>query len=254
MTSKIAALAGVISLVAASTQVSEVRVMSNGATAPAYLQLISRFESDKTFKAVTLATSTGVGAANISTRIRKGEPVDVVFIAANAMDDLIKEGHIAAASRADIARSGVGIGVRTGQKRPDIRTVDGLKAAFLEARSIAISAQISGVYVTTELLPKLGIAAQVMPKIQRIENEPVGNVVARGEAELGVQQISELMAVKGVDLVGPLPADVQRISIFSVGIATKAPNPKGARALVDLMLSPAGAAAMKQSGMEPIAR
>ncbi|MBY0492818.1 MAG: substrate-binding domain-containing protein [Cyanobacteria bacterium] len=253
MTSKIAGLAG-IALLAATTQIAEVRVMSNGATAPAYLQLVSRFESGNTFKAVTLATSTGVGAANIQTRIRKGEPVDVVFIAANAMDDLVKEGHIVKSSRVDIARSAIGVGVRAGQQRPDIRTVDGLKKAFLEARSIAISAQISGQYLTNELLPQLGIASQVLPKVQRIGNEPVGNVVARGEAELGVQQISELRAVKGVDLVGPLPAEVQRVSIFSAGIATKAPNPKGARALVDLVLSPAGAAVMKQTGLEPITR
>ena len=93
-----------------------------------------------------------------------------------------------------------------------------------------------------------------MPKVRRVENEPVGNALVRGEAELGVQQISELRGVKGVDYVGPFPDAVQRVSIFSVGIATKAPNPKGARALVDLVLSAAGQAELKQSGLDPIAR
>jgi molybdate transport system substrate-binding protein len=120
--------------------------------------------------------------------------------------------------------------------------------------SIAISAQISGIYLTTELFAKLGIAEQVMPKIRRVENEPVGNALVRGEAELGVQQISELRGVKGVDYIGPFPDAVQRVSVFSVGIATKAPNPRGAKAFVDLVLSPAGQAVLKQSGLDPIAR
>ena len=235
-------------------QITEVRVLSSGATAAAYLQLIPRLEANKTLKAVTLAIATGVGNANIVTRIRGGEPFDVVFISAATMDDLIKTGHIAASSRVDIARSSIGLAVRAGRPRPDISSVDALKNAFLQAKSIAISAQISGVYLTNELFPQLGIADRVMPKVKRIENEPVGEVVARGEAELGIQQISELRAVKGVDLVGPFPTEVQRVSVFSIGISTKAPNPKGATALVDLVTSSAGAAAMRESGLEPIAR
>lgn len=238
----------------AAAQVREVRVMSSGATAPAYLQLIQPFEAATTLKAVTLATSNGVGAANIATRVRDGEAVDVLFLSASSIDDMIKEGHVVPASRVDIARSAIGVGVRVGAKRPDIGTVEALTKAFQDAKSIAISAQISGIYLTTELFARLGIAEQVMPKVRRVENEPVGNALVRGEAELGVQQISELRGVKGVDYIGPLPDAVQRVSVFSVGIATKAPNPKGAKAFVDLVLSPAGQAVLKQSGLEPIAR
>jgi molybdate transport system substrate-binding protein len=228
--------------------------MSSGATAPAYLQLVEPFEAATKLDAVTLAISNGVGAANIATRVRGGEVVDVLLLSAGVMDDLIKEGHVVAASRADIARSAIGVGVRAGARRPDISTVDALKKALLDARSIAISAQISGVYVTTELLPKLGIADQVMPKIRRVENEPAGNAVVRGEAELVVQQISEVRGVKGVDYVGPFPDAVQRVSVFSIGIATKAPNPAGAKAFVDFVLSPSGQAGLKRSGLDPIAR
>ena len=105
-----------------------------------------------------------------------------------------------------------------------------------------------------ERFPTLGIAAQVLPKVRRVENEPVGNALVRGEAELGVQQIAELRGVKGVDYVGPFPDAVQRVSVFAVGISTKAPNPAGARALVDLVLSPPGQAVLRESGLEPIAR
>jgi molybdate transport system substrate-binding protein len=251
---RLAALVVAFVVSGADAQVSDVRVMSSGATAPAYLQLIPSFESATKLKAVTLATSNGVGAANIATRLRGGEAVDVLFLSAEIMDQMIKEGHVVAASRADIGRSAIGVGVLAGAKRPDVSTVEALKQTFLDARSIAISAQISGVYLTTELFPALGIAAQVMPKVRRVENEPVGNALVRGEAELGVQQISELRGVKGVDYVGPLPDAVQRVSVFSVGIATKAPNPSGAKAFVELVLSPAGQAVLKQSGLEPILR
>ena len=238
----------------AAAQVGDVRVMSSGATAPAYLQLVPSFESATKLKAMTLALSNGVGAANIATRVRGGEAVDVLFLSASTMDDMIKEGHVVPASRADIGRSAIGVGVLAGAKRPDISTVEALTRTFLEAKSIAVSAQISGIYLTNELFPSLGIAAQVMSKVRRVENEPVGNALVRGEAELGVQQISELRGVKGVDYVGPFPEAVQRVSVFAVGIATKAPNPAGARALVDLVLSPAGRAVLEQSGLDPIAR
>lgn len=237
-----------------TSQPAEVRVMSSGTTAPAYLQLVPQFEAATNMKAVTLALSTGVGAKNIPTRVRGGESVDVLFLSDTLMNDLIKEGHVVAASRVDIGRSAIGVGVRAGAKRPDISTVEALTRTFLEAKSIAISAQISGTYLANELFAKLGIAEKVMPKVRRVENEPVGNALVRGEAELGVQQISELRGVKGVDYVGPFPNAVQRVSTVSVGISTRAPNPKGARAFVDLVLSPAGRAVLKESGLDPIAR
>lgn len=250
---RLAAFAVAFVVTHAAAQVSDVRVMSSGATAPAYLQLVAPFESSTKFKAMTLALSNGVGAANIARRVRAGEPVDVLFLSASNMDDMIKEGHVVPASRADIGRSAIGVGVRAGERRPDISTVDALTKTFLDAKSIAVSAQISGVYLTTELFPALGIAAQVMSKVRRVENEPVGNALVRGEADLGVQQISELRGVKGVDYVGPLPDAVQRVSLFAVGISTKAPNPTGARAFVDLVLSPAGQAVLRESGLDPIA-
>jgi molybdate transport system substrate-binding protein len=240
-------------VVTATTQAREVRVMSAGATAPAYLQLVPAFESKTKQKAVTLATSTGLGAQAIVARVRAGEPVDVVLIASNVMDDLMKDGVIRKDSRIDIARSSIGMAVRAGARKPDITTIDGLKQAILNARSISISSQISGLYLTNELFPKLGVAEQAAPKTIKVEKGVAGDLVASGEAEIAFQQISELRAVKGIDYVGPLPAAVQRVSVFSAGIAAKAPNPAGAKALLDLLMSAEGRRIMQQSGLDPIA-
>ena len=243
-----------VSLVAtAATQAREVRVMSAGATAPAYLQLVPAFESKTKQKAVTLATSTGLGAQAIVARVRAGEPVDVVLIASNVMDDLVKDGLIRKDSRIDIARSSIGMAVRAGARRPDITTVEGLKQTILNARSIALSSQISGIYLTNELFPKLGVAEQAAPKTIKVEKGVAGDLVASGEAEIACQQISDLRAVKGIDYVGPLPAAAQRVSVFSAGIASKAPNPAGAKAFLEMLMSADGRRVMQQTGLDPLA-
>ena len=236
-------------------QTAEVRVMSSGATAPAYLQLVPQFESKTRLKAVTLATSTGLGADAIVARVRArrtgGRDLSGRECLGRSREGRAGDGR-RAGSTSPVRR--IGVAVRAGAPKPDVGSIDALKAALLQARSIAISAQISGVYLTNELLPRLGIEAQVLPKIRRAEKEPAGNLVARGEAEIGIQQISELLAVRGVDYVGPLPDEVQRVSTFAVGITTKAGNPAGARALIDLVTSPEGSAVLRQSGLDPIIR
>lgn len=235
-----------------TARADEVRVMSSGAFAPPYLKLVAQFEQTTRHKLITLATSTGIGPESIPNRVRGGERVDVIILSAAAIDDLIKDGHVVGGSRVDLARSGIGMAVRKGAPKPDIRTVDGLKRALLQARSVAYSAQISGVYLSTELFQRLGIADQILPKGKKIERGMVGPVVARGEAEIGFQQISELLAVPGVDYVGPLPAEVQRISLFSAGLATNAPSPGAARALITFLTSPTARSVVEASGLEPV--
>ena len=159
-----------------------------------------------------------------------------------------------AASRVDLARSSIGMAVRRGAPKPDISSVDALKRALLQAESIAYSAQVSGVYLSTELFPRLGIVDQVMKKSKRVEVGRVGAVLARGEAEIGFQQISELLEVPGIDYVGPLPAEVQRVTVFSAGVAVGARNPDAARALIEFFASPNGVETMAKSGLDPISR
>ena len=230
----------------------DIRVMTSGAFTAAYLELIPQLELVTKCKIVTAATSMGTGANSIPNRLQRGEPVDVVIMADAALAELIKDGKVVAESRVPLARSAIGMAVRAGSPKPDISSVDALKRALLQARSIAYSASVSGLYLSTELFQRLGIADQIMPKSRRIEGERVGAVVARGEAEIGFQQTSELLPVPGIDYVGPLPPEVQRVSVFSAGVAVGSGNSDAAHALIGFLASPAAARAITKSGMEPM--
>lgn len=244
-------LAGTL-LSVVTVRADEVRVMTTGGFAAPYLALISPFERTNGHTVLTVTTSTGLGEDSIPNRVRRREPVDVVILSDAAIDELIKEGRVVVDSRAPLVRSGIGMAVRAGAPKPDIGSVEALKRTLLRAKSIAYSAQISGVYLSTELFPRLGIAEQLKGKSLRIERERVGAVVARGEAEIGFQQISELLPIAGIDYVGPLPAEVQRITVFTAGVTVGAKSPEAGRALIRFFTSPEGKEAMVKYGMEPI--
>jgi len=239
--------------VAGRVDADDVRVMTSGAFTAALLDLKTEFERTTPHKIVVVTTTMGTGETSIENRLKRGEPGDVVIVNAEALDDFIKQGTVVAGSRVDVARSAFGMAVRAGAPVPDVSTVDAFKRALLAAKSIAYSASVSGTYLSTELFQRLGIADRVLPKSRRIEGERVGAVVARGDAEVGFQQISELMPVPGITLTGPLPDGVQRVTVFSAGIAAKAPSPAAAKQLVDYLVSPAAAAFVRKSGMEPLA-
>jgi|GEM_PF-108445 len=239
--------------VAGRVDADDVRVMTSGAFTAALLDLKTEFERTTAHKIVVVTTTMGTGETSIENRLKRGEPGDVVIVNAEALDDFIKQGTVVAGSRVDVARSAFGMAVRAGAPVPDVSTVDAFKRALLAAKSIAYSASVSGTYLSTELFQRLGIADRVLPKSRRIEGERVGAVVARGDAEVGFQQISELMPVPGITLTGPLPDGVQRVTVFSAGIAAKAPSPAAAKQLVDYLVSPAAAAFVRKSGMEPLA-
>ena len=194
----------------------------------------------------------GGAADSIPSRLARGEPVDVLILAGSALDNLIKDGKAVSGSRTDLARSSIGMVVRKGAPKPDISTVDALKRTLLEAKSIAYSASASGVYLSTEMFPRLGVADQIKGKAKRIESERVAAWVARGDAEMGFQQVSELLPEKGTDYVGPLPAEVQRVTVFSAGIASGAAEPDAANALIKFLTSPAALPAITKSGLEPM--
>jgi molybdate transport system substrate-binding protein len=189
---------------------------------------------------------------SIPMRLERGEPADVVILASTALEELIKQGKVVPGSRVDLVRSSIGMAVRAGVPRPDISTVDALVRTLLQAKSIAYSASASGIYLSTELFPRLGIADQIMAKSKRIESERVGTVVARGDAEIGFQQISELLPIQGIDYVGPLPPEVQKVTVFSAGVAVGAKEPDAARALIQFLASPAVVPAITKSGLEAV--
>ena len=190
---------------------------------------------------------------SIPVRLNRGEPVDVVIVIEGAFDPLIKAGHIIPTSRVQLARSAIGAAVRTGAPRPDISTVAALKETLLKAKSIAYSASASGTYISSELFARLGIADQVKGKARRIESERVGAVVARGDAEIGFQQVSELLPIEGIDYLGPLPSEVQQVSIVTAAVTAKAASRAAAKALIDFLASPAAADTIRETGLEPVA-
>ena len=144
--------------------------------------------------------------------------------------------------------------VRAGARKPDITTLDAFKRTLLEAKSIAYSASASGTYLSTELFPRLGLAEQMKDKAKRIESERVGTVVARGDAEISFQQVSELLPIAGVDFVGTLPPEVQKVTVFSAGVSSTAQAPEAARALIRYLASPVVAPTLIKAGLEPPAR
>ena len=240
-------------LLATAARADEVRVITSGAFTAAYLEIVPEFERTTKHTVTTgFGASMGNAPDSIPSRLQRGEAVDVVIMADTALENLIKQGKVAAGSRVDLVRSSIGVAIRAGAPRPDISSVDALRRALLNAKSIAYSASASGVYVSTELFQRLGIADQVTAKSRQIDSGPVGAVVARGDAEIGFQQISELLPVPGIDYLGPLPADVQKVTVFSAGITTSAANPEVARALIRFLASPAVVPVIRKSGLEPL--
>jgi len=249
-------------LLPGSAGAAEIRVMLSGGFAAAYLELVSEFERATGHTVSTVrGASIGTTPNSIPSRLQRGEPVDVVVMNGNALDGLVKDGKIAAGTRVDLGRTSVGVAVRAGSPKPDIGSVDAFKRAMRSAKSIAYASN-GRTYLFTELFPRLGIADQVEGKSLMVEGaaDAVGTAVARGEAEIGLHIISELLPVPGIDVVGPLPAEIQRIAplgrraVFSTGIVVGAKEPDAASALIKFLASPAAAPVITKSGLEPLAR
>jgi len=236
-----------------SSKSYDIKVMTSGAFTAAYLALIPRLELLTRKKMVTAATSIGTGENSIPNRLRRGEAVDIVIVADAVLRGFVRDGLILSETYTPVARSAIGMAVRAGAPMPDIRTVEALKRTLLQAKSIAYSASVSGQYLTTELYQRLGIADQVTSKSRLIGGgERVGAVVARGEAEIGFQQISELLPVSGIAHITPLPPEVQKISLFSAGVAARSADQDLALSVVKFLVSPEAAQAITKSGLEPI--
>jgi molybdate transport system substrate-binding protein len=245
-------LAGAL-LLAGSAGAAEVRVMISGGLTAAYKELVPEFERLTGNKVLTAyGPSMGTTANAIPIRLERGEPADVLVMVGYALGDLVKQGKVVADSRIDLTKSLIGIAVKSGAPKPDISSAEALKRALLAAKSIAYSDSASGVYVSTEMFAKLGIADEMKDKARKIPATPVAEIVARGDAEIGFQQISELRPVAGVDIVGPLPSELQKVTVFSAGIATVSKEPDAGKALIKFLASPAASAAIIKSGMEPI--
>jgi molybdate transport system substrate-binding protein len=241
-------------LLAGAASAAEVHVMISGGLTAAYNALVPEFERSTGHKVITAyGPSMGVTPNAIPVRLERGEPADVLILVGYALGDLIKQGKVVPDSRVDLVNSKIGVAVRAGAPRPDISSPDALKRALLAAKTIAYSDSASGVYISTEMFGKLGIMEEMKGKARQIPATPVAEIVAHGDAEIGFQQISELKPVAGIDIVGPLPDSLQKVTVFSAGIAGVSKEPEAGKALIKFLASPAARDAIVKSGLEPIA-
>jgi molybdate transport system substrate-binding protein len=221
-----------------------IKVMASAAFREAYLELLPDFERTTGHK----VTNTWVPSVQMMNRLKGGEVTDIVILSDAALADLMNAGIVA--ERFALARSGIGVAVRAGATRPDVSTAEALKRAVLQAKSVVYSTGPSGIYLAS-LFERMGIAAQISHKVRQVQGEPAGAVVARDEAEIGFQQMSELLPVAGIDIIGPIPAEIQEITVFSAGLHARAPAPDAARALIAHLKAPAAAPVIRKKGMEP---
>jgi molybdate transport system substrate-binding protein len=224
-----------------------IKVIASNAVKEALTELVPDFERASGRKVVTIWG----GTLDISARIGGGEAVDIVILPATRIDELIAQGRLKSGSRVDIARSGIGVAVRAGARKPDISSGAALEAALLAATAIVLSSGPSSVYLA-RLFQKMGIADAIRSKIVQIgPGLPVAEALARGDGEIGFTQVSELQAAPGITYVGPLPAEVQHITVWSAALHAAAPAAEAAAALVEFLRGPHAAAVIKRSGMEP---
>ncbi|MBH3438535.1 substrate-binding domain-containing protein [Pseudomonas luteola] len=236
-----------------TAQAADLKVMISGGFTAAYQQLAPEFAAQR---GDTLQTSRGPSMGKspeaIPNRLARGEQADVVIMVGYALDELIKQGKIQEDSRVELADSRIGAVVRKGSPKFEIDTVEKLKASLLKADSIAYSDSASGVYIQNQLFKKLGIETQVKPKAKMIEKDPVGSMVARGDYQLGFQQVSELLPVSGVTFIGKIPESVQSVTRFAGAIPKGAAHPEEARALLQYLSSKEVQQQVRSTGLDSV--
>ena len=247
-------LASAALLMSNAASAAQVHVMISAGFFDVYSQLGAEFERATGHQLVTTrGPSTGDSPEAIPTRLARGEPADVVILEGGSADELGKKGLVRADSKVLLALVQTSLIVRAGAPKPDIGSVELFRKALLSGKSIACSDSGSGRFIVETLLPKLGIADQVMPKVRRVRGPPSGEalaaVVARGEAEIGLQDVSELIHVPGITYVGPIPEQLDRNSSYAAVVTTQAKEPEAARALISLLSSPQAEPIIVKAGL-----
>lgn len=234
----------------AAAPAADIKVLTTGAFKQMVLALVPDFERQSGHKVVVDNDTAGA----VKKRIESGEAFDVAVITPGAINELAAEGKIAAGSRTDLARVGVGVMVKEGAPKPDVSTVDAFKEALLKAKTVAYidpaSGGSSGIYLD-KLFERLGVAGQVRAKAKLKKGGYVADLIVSGDAELGLHQISEIVPVKGVTLVAPLPKEIQNYTTYSAGLSAVSTKKDAGEALIKAFTSPAAAAVLKEKGMEP---
>jgi molybdate transport system substrate-binding protein len=233
-------------LMGASAMAAEIKVIASVAFKDAYLAMVPDFEKATGHRVTTLWLPT----VEIMSRLKGGEVTDLIIMSSSGVDELIKLNKLQAESRQIYVKSGIGIGMQKGSVKPDLSSAEAVKQALLNAKSVAYSTGPSGVYLVS-LFEKMGITAALAPKLKVIQGEPVGAVVQRGDAEIGLQQVPEILAVPAIDFVGPLPAEIQHITVFAFGIHEKANDVAATKAWIKTLKSDAAVPHIKKFGLDP---
>jgi molybdate transport system substrate-binding protein len=233
----------------------QLTVLSSGGIMGAFKAITPEYEQRVGVKLLPeVAPSMGATPQAIPNRLARHEPADVVLMVGSGLDKLIKDGQVDPKTRVDLGKSYIAMAVRHGAPKPDISSMEAFKETLLNAKSIAYSDSASGVYLSRVLFNQMHIADRIKDKSRMIPAEPVGEVIARGDAEIGFQQLSELKPVEGIDIIGLIPDQAQQMTLYSAGVVTQSKHPEQAKALVDYLGSSAAAAAIKTSGLDPIAK
>jgi molybdate transport system substrate-binding protein len=244
-------------LLVRAASAADLQVMISSGFHGVYSELAPAFERASGHHLVTIrGPSMGDSPEAIPARLARGEAADVVILDGGAADELGKQGMVRADSKVDLARSLIGMVVRSGAAKPDIGSVEAFRSTLLAAKSIAYSDSGSGTYLSTTLFPKLGVAEQIAGKSRKVRGppsgEPVAAVVARGEAEIGFQQVSELIHVPGITFVGTIPAEVQPAIFFAGALTRTVRQPEAASALIRFLASPEAAPVISKAGLVPL--
>jgi molybdate transport system substrate-binding protein len=227
---------------------AELKVMAPNAVKEAVSEIALRFERETKHKLLL----SWAGSEAILKRVSEGEVFDVVISTSTGVERMAKAGKLSAGSKRDFSKSAVAVAVKAGVPRPDVSTVEGLRQALLKAQSIAISSGASGRYLE-QLFQKLGVSEQIRHKIiQPPSGAQISDLLARGEAELGFQQVTELVHAKGFQYLGPLPAEIQNFTTWSAAVHTGSNEAEAAGAFISAVASPQSASAIRATGMEPV--
>jgi len=247
-------VAGATVALAVSTSIpqsalAQVKVMTSGGFAAPLREMLPEFEKSSGLSVeVILGKSQGAGPETISAQLGRGVAADIVILSREGLDDLISANRIVAHSDVDLARTPLGLAVRAGAPKPDIGTVEAFKNTLLQAKSITYPSSTTGIYMATQLFPRLGIASAVIPKSS---NAGVA-AVAKGDIEIAIQPVSELLHVSGTDFVGTLPKEIQYISVFSAARVAGSDKGGAAAKLMTFLRSAKARDAIRNSGMEPL--
>ncbi|MBD8496491.1 substrate-binding domain-containing protein [Pseudomonas syringae] len=238
---------------AATAQPLQLIVLASSATMGAFQALSGDYEKRTGVRLVAqLAPSTGDASNALASRMARQEPADVVLLSRPALERLIKDGHADGDSRVELGKAFIALAVPAGAPRPDISTMERLRQTLLDASSIAYANSASGLYVSRVMFNRMHIADRMQPKSRMISTESVGAVLARGEAQLGFQQLSELKQADGIQIVGLIPDQAQQMTLYCGAVASRSNHPQDAQALLDYLASAEAADVMRDNGLEPI--